>query len=67
MGSFHFQRVRLTEEWGRQVRMVFYDQRGHGWSDEGPSATYTVGQLGSDLEAVLGAAAPRGPVILVGH
>jgi pimeloyl-ACP methyl ester carboxylesterase len=67
MGSFHFQRVRLTEEWGRQVRMVFYDQRGHGWSDEARPETYTVGQLGSDLEAVLQATAPRGPVMLVGH
>ena len=30
MGAFHFQRARLTEQWGSQVRMVFYDQRGHG-------------------------------------
>ena len=30
MGSFHFQRARLSEQWGEQVRMVFYDQRGHG-------------------------------------
>jgi hypothetical protein len=29
MGAFHFQRIRLSEQWGAQVRMVFYDQRGH--------------------------------------
>lgn len=67
MGSFHFQRARLSEQWGAQVRMVFYDQRGHGQSGEAPSDTYTVEQLGQDLESVLAVMAPRGPVVLVGH
>jgi len=67
MGSFHFQRVRLTEHWGAQVRMVFFDQRGHGQSGDAPPETYTVEQLGRDLEAVLAVMAPKGPVVLVGH
>ncbi|MEO8816599.1 MAG: alpha/beta hydrolase [Mycobacterium sp.] len=67
MGSFHFQRARLTQEWGSQVRMVFYDQRGHGWSEVAPTDTYTVPRLGQDLEAVLAATVPRGPIVLVGH
>ncbi|WP_349269707.1 alpha/beta hydrolase [Mycolicibacterium parafortuitum] len=67
MGSFHFQRARLTEQWGDQVRMVFYDQRGHGQSGEAPPETYTVEQLGQDLESVLAVMAPKGPVVLVGH
>ncbi|WP_348733561.1 alpha/beta hydrolase [uncultured Mycolicibacterium sp.] len=67
MGSFHFQRARLSEQWGEQVRMVFYDQRGHGQSGEAPPDTYTVEQLGQDLESVLAVVAPRGPVVLVGH
>ena len=67
MGSFHFQRARLTEEWGPQVRMVFYDQRGHGQSGEASPDTYTVEQLGQDLESVLAVMVPRGPVVLVGH
>ncbi|TXI50769.1 alpha/beta fold hydrolase [Mycolicibacter arupensis] len=67
MGSFHFQRARLAVEWGDQVRMVFYDQRGHGDSGVAPPATYTVPRLGQDLEAVLAATVPRGPVVLVGH
>lgn len=67
MGAFHFQRARLAEEWGPQVRMVFYDQRGHGQSGEAPPETYTVEQLGKDLETVLAVMAPRGPVVLVGH
>jgi pimeloyl-ACP methyl ester carboxylesterase len=67
MGAFYFQRARLTEQWGDQVRMVFYDQRGHGRSGAAPPDTYTVTQLGQDLEAVLAVVAPRGPVVLVGH
>jgi pimeloyl-ACP methyl ester carboxylesterase len=67
MGSFHFQRAALAERWGDQVRMVFYDQRGHGQSASAPVTTYTVAQLGKDLEAVLQAVVPRGPVVLVGH
>src|ERR1700682_648593 len=67
MGAFHFQRARLAEQWGPQVRMVFYDQRGHGQSGEAPPDSYTVTQLGTDMETVLAVMAPRGPVVLVGH
>ena len=67
MGAFHFQRRRLAEHWGPNVRMVFYDQRGHGESAEADPDTYTLTQLGRDLEIVLQAVAPRGPVVLVGH
>ncbi|HPZ95936.1 MAG TPA: alpha/beta hydrolase, partial [Mycobacterium sp.] len=42
MGSFHFQRAALAERWGKQVRMVFYDQRGHGKSASAPIDTYSV-------------------------
>jgi pimeloyl-ACP methyl ester carboxylesterase len=67
MGAFHFQRARLAEQWGSQVRMVFYDQRGHGQSGEAAPESYSVTQLGQDLETVLKVMAPRGPVVLVGH
>jgi pimeloyl-ACP methyl ester carboxylesterase len=67
MGAFYFQRARLTQQWGDQVRMVFYDQRGHGQSGDAPPDTFTVPQLGQDLEAILAVMAPRGPVVLVGH
>jgi pimeloyl-ACP methyl ester carboxylesterase len=67
MGAFHFQRMRLSEEWGPQVRMIFYDQRGHGQSGEASPDTYTLTQLGMDLETVMQVIAPRGPVVLVGH
>ncbi|OBK19926.1 alpha/beta hydrolase [Mycobacterium asiaticum] len=67
MGAFHFQRIRLGEVFGTQLRMVFYDQRGHGQSGEGGPETYTLTQLGQDLETVLQVTAPRGPIVLVGH
>ncbi len=67
MGAFHFQRKRLGEQWGSDARMVFYDQRGHGQSGESDPETYTLNQLGQDLEAVLQTVAPRGVVVLVGH
>ncbi|WP_313676072.1 alpha/beta hydrolase [Mycolicibacterium sp.] len=67
MGSFHFQRAALAERWGDQVRMVFYDQRGHGQSGAGPVDSYTVEQLGRDLETILQVMVPRGPIVVVGH
>ena len=67
MGSFHFQRAALARRWGDQVRMVFYDQRGHGQSSQAPVDTYNVPQLGQDLETILQVMVPRGPIVLVGH
>ncbi|MCV7194470.1 alpha/beta fold hydrolase [Mycolicibacterium brumae] len=67
MRAYHFQRRDMTEVWGDQVRMVFYDQRGHGESTAGRPRDYTIEQLGRDLETVLTVLAPRGEVVLVGH
>ncbi|MGB3483661.1 MAG: alpha/beta hydrolase [Mycobacterium sp.] len=67
MGAFHFQRRELSLAWGDQVRMVFYDQRGHGRSGWASPSTYTVEQLGRDLETVLVTMAPKGSVVLIGH
>jgi pimeloyl-ACP methyl ester carboxylesterase len=67
MGAFHIQRTRLPEQLGEEVRMVFYDQRGHGRSGEASPDTYTLTQLGRDLDSVLKVVAPRGAVVLVGH
>ncbi|WP_084385511.1 alpha/beta fold hydrolase [Rhodococcus sp. WMMA185] len=60
-------RRQLVRFWRGDVRMVFYDHRGHGASGEAPAATYTIDQLGRDLGTVLNAVAPHGPIILVGH
>ncbi|WP_438363657.1 alpha/beta fold hydrolase [Streptomyces marincola] len=65
---WHFQRAALR---GR-VRAVYWDQRGHGRSGRGRrlrdgGEPVSIDQLGRDLKAVLDAAAPQGPLVLVGH
>ena len=60
-------RSRLTREWGAAVRMVFYDHRGHGESGSAPAHTYTIDQLGRDLDAVIREVVPTGPIVLIGH
>jgi len=73
MASWTFQRRDLATELATanghrpDARLVFYDQRGHGTSGRGAAAHATVDQLAADLESVLAARVPRGPVVLVGH
>jgi pimeloyl-ACP methyl ester carboxylesterase len=73
MASWTFQRRTLAAELPTadghrpDVRLVFYDQRGHGSSGRGKPESSTIEQLARDLAAVLQARAPRGPVVLVGH
>ncbi|QXG77266.1 alpha/beta hydrolase [Modestobacter sp. L9-4] len=73
MASWTFQRRDLGTELATanghrpRARLVFYDQRGHGASGRGPAEHSTMEQLAADLEAVLTARVPRGPVVLVGH
>ncbi|MFG2590921.1 alpha/beta hydrolase [Streptomyces sp. NBC_01166] len=65
--SWHFQRAALRG----LVRAVYWDQRSHGRSERGRAQAEGVpvgiDQLGRDLKAVLDAAAPEGPLVLVGH
>ncbi|PXX65622.1 pimeloyl-ACP methyl ester carboxylesterase [Nocardia tenerifensis] len=65
--SWSFLRDQLLRRWGAETRMVFYDHRGHGESGQADPVTYTIDQLGRDLDTVLRTVAPTGPVILVGH
>ncbi|MDT0434167.1 MULTISPECIES: alpha/beta fold hydrolase [Streptomyces] len=66
--SWHFQRAALRGV----VRTVHWDQRSHGRSGRGEAqlrerVPVTIDQLGRDLKAVLDAAVPEGPIVLVGH
>lgn len=49
------------------VRLVRYDQRGHGRSTWGPVEEVSIDLLGEDLARVLGTLVPTGPVVLGGH
>ncbi len=50
----------------RRVRVISYDQRGHGGSTMG-DASPSVRLLGEDLETVISALTPEGPLVLGGH
>ena len=63
LDCWHFQRAGYRG----LVRAVYYDQRSHGRSGRSRQGHATIEQLGHDLERVLEAAAPDGPVVLVGH
>ena len=67
MASWRPQLDRLEAHWGSQVRLVAYDQRGHGASELADPSTCTIDQLGHDLQSVLDAVAPVGPIITAGH
>lgn len=49
------------------VRIVTYDHRGHGESTMGDEAEVSVRELARDLDAVIRALAPEGPLVLGGH
>ncbi|GAA3186270.1 MULTISPECIES: alpha/beta fold hydrolase [Streptomyces] len=66
--SWHFQRAALRGA----VRTVHWDQRSHGRSGRSRAVgdggePVTIDLLGRDLKAVLDAAVPEGPLVLVGH
>ena len=63
LGEFALQREALQGV----ARLVFYDQRGHGLSGRGHWRHATIDQIGRDLQSVLDATTPTGPVVLLGH
>ena len=60
---WHFQRLAFR---GKR-RMVFFDQRSHGRSEQADRGCATIDQLGKDLLTVLDTLAADEPVVLVGH
>ena len=65
-GSWARTRRHIREQFPA-LRQVAYDHRGHGRSAAGPTGTHDLPTLARDLESVLAAVAPVGPVLLVGH
>jgi len=51
----------------RAVRVITYDQRGHGRSTWGSLRSQSIKGLADDLATVIAAAAPTGPLVLSGH
>lgn len=63
MTTWHYQWRSFSDRY----RCVLFDHRAHGRSGRPPAGDHSVEALGRDLRAVLNAAAPEGPVVLVGH
>jgi pimeloyl-ACP methyl ester carboxylesterase len=57
----------LRRRYGRSVRVISYDHRGHGRSAAAPMNTYRIDQLADDLAQLLTALEVTGPLTLVGH
>lgn len=57
----------LRRRYGRSVRIISYDHRGHGRSASAPMSTYRIDQLADDLAQVLTALDVTRPLTLVGH
>ncbi|GIF58314.1 alpha/beta fold hydrolase [Asanoa iriomotensis] len=65
--TWHRQLSGLPEALHTPVRIVAYDARGHGRSDNTTRAGATLAQLGDDLAEVIATVAPTGPIVLAGH
>jgi pimeloyl-ACP methyl ester carboxylesterase len=57
----------LLRRYGRSVRVISYDHRGHGRSAAAPMNSYRIDQLADDLAQMLAALEVTGPLTLVGH
>ena len=65
--SWERQITYLLRRYGRSVRVISYDHRGHGRSAAAPMNTYRIDKLADDLAQLLTALDVTGPLTLVGH
>lgn len=65
--DWHYQVRDLQREFGHGIRIVTWDHRGHGASDESPRQDCRISNLGRDMGDILDAYAPEGKLVLVGH
>lgn len=57
----------LRQAFGSEIRIISYDHRGHGASQETPEHAATVTNLGRDLSDLIDSYAPKGNLVLAGH
>jgi pimeloyl-ACP methyl ester carboxylesterase len=69
LGDRHSWRCQTSHLTSRHpdIRVIAYDQRGHGRSGRGCALSNTLGQLARDLDTVIDTTAPIGHIVLVGH
>jgi pimeloyl-ACP methyl ester carboxylesterase len=52
---------------GPRPRVIRYDHRAHGRSDDTPERSMTIERLADDLAELIGQVCPSGPLVLAGH
>jgi len=65
--DWHYQVRALQREFGHTIRIVTWDHRGHGGSQEAPRNACTIDHLARDMADVIETHAPRGKLVLAGH
>ncbi|NYG54808.1 alpha/beta fold hydrolase [Nocardioides perillae] len=65
--DWHYQVRDLLSAFGHEVRIVTWDHRGHGRSQESPLEACTIENLARDMGDVLDRYAPTGRLVLAGH
>jgi len=66
-GSWYYQRHEFAPLGGPALRLLLYDQRGHGASGWGNPERATIDQIADDLARVIDERVPTGRIALVGH
>ncbi len=67
MEDWHYQVRDLLDAFGNDVRILTWDHRGHGSSDEAPLRACTIENLGRDMADVVDAHAGTGRLVIAGH
>jgi pimeloyl-ACP methyl ester carboxylesterase len=65
--DWHYQVRDLQREFGHRIRIVTWDHRGHGSSEEAPRSSCTIDNLARDMADVIDTHAPTGKLVLAGH
>lgn len=65
--DWHYQVLDLLSHYGHGIRILTWDHRGHGRSQEAPVASCTVSNLARDMADLIDLHAPDGPLVLAGH
>ncbi len=66
-GSWYYQRAELADRTGPSLRLLFFDQRGHGASGWGDPERATIDQIADDLARIIDERVPTGRIVLIGH
>ncbi|TNM36562.1 alpha/beta fold hydrolase [Nocardioides albidus] len=65
--DWHYQVTDLLAAYGRDIRVITWDHRGHGRSDRASEAACTIPHLTRDLGQIVDTCAPEGPLVVAGH